>query len=73
MSIIGTPKASVMAIRSGMLMASAIEVTERRFSFRRPSRCSAASEISGISGISAWRGLRAARRRHPGLSSAARS
>jgi hypothetical protein len=45
-SITGTPKASVTAIRSGMLMASANELTERRFSFRRPSRCSAASSAS---------------------------
>ena len=45
-SITGTPKASVMAIRSAMLMASANEATERRFSFRRPSRCSRASSAS---------------------------
>ena len=46
MSITGTPKASVTAIRSGVLMASANEVTERRLSLRRPSRCSRASSAS---------------------------
>ena len=46
MSVTGTPKASVTAIRSAMLMASANEVTERRFSLRRPSRCSRASSAS---------------------------
>ena len=45
-SMTGTPKASPMAVRSAGLSVSAIEVTDRRFSLSRPSRCSRASSAS---------------------------
>src|SRR6266699_51009 len=45
-SITGTPNAAPMAARSAGLIDSDIEVTERRFSRRRPSRCSRASSAS---------------------------
>src|SRR6266700_3972377 len=41
-----TPNAAPMAARSAGLIDSDIEVTERRFSRRRPSRCSRASSAS---------------------------
>jgi hypothetical protein len=45
-SITGTPNAAPMAVRSAGLIDSDTEVTERRFSRRRPSRCSRASSAS---------------------------